>query len=184
MLELLSAILLMLLTMVSYSSGITLAAKRREYSPGIIDLIIVFLLWLVVFGVRSQVPRLLLVLIIIGLGVLVGAILGTVRLSKEDRAKIMPKSELPEHARDSLDTAASDRWYGRVWLRWNDFAGRMGNVQGRMLMGFFYFLIVTPFGLISRLFSDPLSMKKTPEESNWETKETTELTIEAAQEQG
>jgi hypothetical protein len=60
----------------------------------------------------------------------------------------------------------------------------MGNVQGRFLMGFFYFIIVTPFGLGFRIFTDTLGIKKAPKGSGWTEKEPLGATLEEAQEQG
>jgi hypothetical protein len=185
MLELLSVIVLILLTMVSYASGITLAANRREYPTAVLDLLIVAVLWLALFWLRPQLDRLPLLAVTIGLGVVVGYLVGAVRLAGYKDAHVLPSSELPEHAREKVaDTAVPHNIFKRGWQRWNNFAGRMGNVQGRLLMGFFYFIVVTPFGLGTRLFSDPLAVKKPPPRSNWHPKESTDLTLEAAQEQG
>ncbi|GIK55190.1 MAG: hypothetical protein HND44_10335 [Chloroflexi bacterium] len=182
----LSAIVLILLTMVSYASGITLAANRREYSTAVLDLLIVALLWLVLFWLRPQVDRLPLLAVTIGLGLVVGYLVGAVRLAGQQDVYTLPASELPKHARErkEADTAVSANIFKRGWRRWNDFAGRMGNVQGRLLMGFFYFLVVTPFGLGMRLLSDPLTIKKPPPHSNWRPKESPDQTLEAAKEQG
>jgi heme A synthase len=184
MLEIISTIVLMLLAMVSYASGITLAAKRREYPVAVVDLMVVVGLWLVLFWLRPQLTRLPLLGATILLGMLVGYIVGAMRLAGYDEAKELPKSELPEHARERGETAVPTSLFRRAWHRWNDFAGRMGNVQGRLLMGFFYFFIVTPFGLGVRLLSDPLAIKKLPTDSNWKPKEATELNLDAAKEQG
>ncbi|MBN1937814.1 MAG: hypothetical protein JW934_24360 [Anaerolineae bacterium] len=43
----------------------------------------------------------------------------------------------------------------------------MGNFQGRVLLAFFYFGIVTPFGLLVRLFADPLHLKSRKKLSFW-----------------
>ncbi|MCL4263656.1 MAG: hypothetical protein KJ069_10595 [Anaerolineae bacterium] len=186
MLELLSIIVLILLTMVSYASGVTLAANRREYPTAVLDLLIVAVLWLILFWLRPQVDRLPLLAVTIGLGVVVGYLGGAVRLAGRKDVHVLPASELPEHAREKVgDTAVPPHnIFKRGWRRWSDFAGRMGDVQGRLLMGFFYFVVVTPFGLGMRLLSDPLAIKKSPPHSNWHPKESTDLTLEAAKEQG
>jgi len=121
----------------------------------------------------------------IGVGVVVGYLVAAVRLAGRKDIYALPTSELPEHAREKTEaTAVPGNILKRGWRRWTDFAGRMGEVQGRLLMGFFYFLVVTPFGLIARLFTDPLAIKKSPPQSNWHAKESTDLTLEAAKEQG
>lgn len=186
MLSFFSVLIVIFLTMVSYASGVTLAANRREYPTAVLDLLIVAGLWLLLFWLRPQVGHLPLLAVTIGLGVVVGYLVGAVRLAGRQDVYTLPASELPEHAREKggEETAVSTNIFKRGWRRWNDFAGRMGNVQGRLLMGFFYFFIVTPFGLGMRLLSDPLAIKKSPPHSNWHPKESTDLTLEAAKEQG
>jgi hypothetical protein len=49
----------------------------------------------------------------------------------------------------------------------------MGNYQSRVLMAFAYFTVVLPFGLGTRLLGDPLRIKRTPGDSNWQAKELT-----------
>lgn len=184
MFALIGTLVLLLLTMVSYAGGITLAAQRREYPVAIVDLAAIAGLWLVIFRVRPQLEHLLLLAFTIALGVASGFVVGAVRLARQDVANILPTSELPEHARDRVETAVAANFFKCAWYRWNDFAARMGNVQGRLLMGFFYFFIVTPFGLVARLFTDTLAIKKPPPQSNWRPKEIADLTVEAAKEQG
>lgn len=41
-------------------------------------------------------------------------------------------------------------------------AHAVGNVQARILMVLFYAVIVTPFALGARLFSDPLGLRRRP----------------------
>lgn len=184
MLELLGVLVVILLTMVSFASGVTLAANRRVYEPGILDLVVVFALWMLFFWLRPQLSRPLLLAAIIGVGIVFGYLLGAVRLARQDSTQMIPSSELPEHAQEKAKTAVEANLFKRGWRRWSDFAARMGNIQGRLFMGFFYFLIVTPFGLVAHLFTDPLATKQTPPQSNWHPKEEAELTLEAAREQG
>lgn len=39
--------------------------------------------------------------------------------------------------------------------------GVLGDVQGRVIMTVFYFTLLMPFGIASRLFSDPLRQRHT-----------------------
>lgn len=185
MLEILGALLIVLLTMVSYAAGVTLAARRRDYEPSLADLLLVAALWLLLFWLRPQLARWPLLAVIILLGILVGALFGGLRLARQNTA-VIPKSELPAHAREdgAGRTAVAGNLLKRGWHRWSDFAGRMGTIQSRLLMGFFYFLVITPFGLVARLFTDSLAIKKAPEKTNWNAKEQNDLTLEAAAEQG
>ena len=47
----------------------------------------------------------------------------------------------------------------RILNGWKDFSRRMGNFQGRILLSFFFFIIITPFALLVKVFSDPLRIK-------------------------
>ena len=50
----------------------------------------------------------------------------------------------------------------RAWQTWKRIARKIGNFQARVFLSVFYGLIVLPFGLAARLFSDPLRIKKRP----------------------
>lgn len=52
----------------------------------------------------------------------------------------------------------------RAWQGWKKIAHKIGNFQARVLLTVFYGVLVLPFGLAARLFSDPLRIKKTPTE--------------------
>jgi hypothetical protein len=52
---------------------------------------------------------------------------------------------------------------GRLWVSWKRFGRRVGDVQARLLLTGFYFLVAAPFALGVKLSSDPLSLApKTP----------------------
>lgn len=50
----------------------------------------------------------------------------------------------------------------RVWEVWKRIAHKIGNFQARVLLTVFYGVLVLPFGLAVRLFSDPLRIKRRP----------------------
>jgi hypothetical protein len=50
--------------------------------------------------------------------------------------------------------------FSRLWERWKSVAHAIGNFQARLLLSIFYFLLLAPFGLGVKLFSDPLGLKK------------------------
>ena len=45
-----------------------------------------------------------------------------------------------------------------LWAAWKHLAHKIGNFQARLLLTVFYFVIVAPFALKVRLFSDPLQL--------------------------
>ncbi len=54
-----------------------------------------------------------------------------------------------------------------LWERWQAAARAIGDFQARLLLTLFYFVIVTPFGLAVRLFSDPLRLRRPQADSAW-----------------
>ena len=50
-------------------------------------------------------------------------------------------------------------WRKRAWQRWLRIATVIGDFQARVFLSLFYFVIVLPFGLLVRLFADPLGIK-------------------------
>jgi hypothetical protein len=55
-------------------------------------------------------------------------------------------------------------WQGlkRLWAAWTRLAHKIGNFQARVLLTVLYALLVLPFGIIVRVFADPLRIKKRP----------------------
>jgi len=55
-------------------------------------------------------------------------------------------------------------WQGlrRLWAAWTRLAHKIGNFQARVLLTVLYALFVLPFGIIVRVFADPLRIKKRP----------------------
>jgi hypothetical protein len=49
-----------------------------------------------------------------------------------------------------------------VWEAWKRLAHKIGNFQARVLLTVLYAIVVLPFGLIVRLFSDPLRIRNRP----------------------
>jgi hypothetical protein len=49
----------------------------------------------------------------------------------------------------------------RAWQAWKELAHKIGNFQARVMLTVFY-AILAPFGLGTRLFSDPLRIKSLP----------------------
>jgi hypothetical protein len=49
-----------------------------------------------------------------------------------------------------------------VWKVWTQVARKIGNFQARVILTIIYAVLVFPFGMIVRLFADPLRIKKSP----------------------
>jgi hypothetical protein len=52
----------------------------------------------------------------------------------------------------------------RAWQGWKRIAHNIGNFQARVLLTVFYGVLVLPFGLAARWFSDPLRIKRPPDQ--------------------
>jgi hypothetical protein len=55
-----------------------------------------------------------------------------------------------------------------LWEGWKRVAKRIGDVQARILLSIFYFLILAPFALVVRWGMDPLAIKTA---AGWRSKE-------------
>jgi len=71
----------------------------------------------------------------------------------------------------------------QLWIKWKAIATAIGNLQARIFLSLFYFLIVTPFGLVVRFLSDPLYIKRRQEPTFWRPKTLSEPTVEEARKQ-
>jgi hypothetical protein len=45
-----------------------------------------------------------------------------------------------------------------LWAMWKSFAHRIGNVQARIILSLFYFVVLGPFALGMKLLDDPLRL--------------------------
>jgi hypothetical protein len=70
-----------------------------------------------------------------------------------------------------------------AWQGWKRIAEKIGRSQARFLWGLLYFLVVTPFALGLKVFSDPLRIKRRPSPSGWLEKPRQTLTLEDARRQ-
>ena len=68
----------------------------------------------------------------------------------------------------------------RFWEGWKRFGQAIGDFLARVILSIFYFTIFLPFGLGTRLFSDPLDMKASGETPKWLERKTKDLTLKDA----
>ncbi len=50
----------------------------------------------------------------------------------------------------------------RIWEAWKRLAQKIGNFQARVLLTVIYAVLILPFGLVVRFFSDPLRLRRRP----------------------
>lgn len=150
--ELVSGIALVLLTLTGYSAGAALGARGRMPVPGLLDLLVIVLLWGGALSSRTALGRWPAIGVWVLAGLLVGLILAHIRRTQYAKA---------EH-----NTPAAN-----LWQAWKAFARRMGNYQGRVFMALLYFTVVLPFGAAATFLGDPLGIKRKRSASNWQPKQ-------------
>lgn len=71
-----------------------------------------------------------------------------------------------------------------MWERMKVIASVVGDVEAKVIVTLFYFTILAPFGLISRLFSDPLHRKAPANPQLWVERPPVHNELDAAKRQG
>jgi hypothetical protein len=71
-----------------------------------------------------------------------------------------------------------------AWSRFNVITAIMGDVQGRLFAMLFYFTFFLPFGVLSRLFSDPLRRQFDDQSAAWLERKPVPSDLESARRQG
>jgi hypothetical protein len=73
--------------------------------------------------------------------------------------------ETRKAAIEKITEVVSNMWemLKKAWAAWKAFGKKIGNFQARVLLTIFYAVLMLPFGLAARLFSDPLRIKKKPD---------------------
>lgn len=69
-----------------------------------------------------------------------------------------------------------------AWQRFSVNSAIIADMNGRLIATLFYYTIMTPFGLLSAIFMDPLGKKG--ESSDWIEREALPTDIASAKEQG
>lgn len=69
-----------------------------------------------------------------------------------------------------------------AWERLKVISAVVGEAQARGIATLFYFTVLAPFGLASRLLSDPLRLR--PDRARWVGREPVSNELDAARQQG
>jgi hypothetical protein len=141
--EFISLLALVLLALAGYSSGNVLAAPGRKAVPAFLDLPLSLGLWAAALYARPALGRGYGILFGFGLGLALGLLMGALR-------------------RGGFEV---ERNPTRGWRAFN---ARLGEFQSRIFLAWFYFLLVTPFGLLTRLTSDRLHLRPPRAASLWQ----------------
>ncbi|HOA04517.1 MAG TPA: hypothetical protein PLV86_01860 [Candidatus Fermentibacter daniensis] len=137
-------VLTILLGLAGWSAGAAAwAGGRRLPVPDAVDLIGIPILWSVLLFAPGYDPG---HLAAAGVALLSGFLCGSASCA-------LFRSKYPAARVEPAEAAGPAR---RAWAAWKRFAHRMGGFQGRVLLGFFYFTVFAPFGILLRLAGDPL----------------------------
>jgi len=168
--EAISFILLILFSLVGFSSGAVLKAGRFvQPKPQIIDLILISVIWsgAIYFRLALDFNKWLVILLWLILSSLTGIL--AVWSRKFASEKIISDKKTKETANNLLK---------RFWQSWRDFSLRMGEFQSRLILSLFFFTTVSPFALAVKMFSDPLHIRHQGNKSNWLPKMRTKINLE------
>ena len=157
--DFISELALVLLTLAGYSMGAVLGSRDKSATPQPLDLGVIVILWIAALALRASLGR----WAAIGLWLIVAALVSFGLTS-------LRRNKMPARATRAMTSSRERGSLKGFWEGWKDFAGEMGNYQSRVLLAFFYFVAVAPFGLLVRLFDDPLRTKLSTGPSFWVTR--------------
>ncbi len=85
---------------------------------------------------------------------------------------------------EDLEVKVKPSIFRRMWEGWKRFGRKLGDFNARVILTLFYFILLLPFAVLLKLFTDPLEIKG-KEHVGWHVKEDKEdLTpLEKAQRQ-
>lgn len=61
-------------------------------------------------------------------------------------------------------------FFRRLWEGWKKIARKIGDFNARVILTLFYFILLCPFALVLKMFTDPLEIKN-KEHVGWHDKE-------------
>lgn len=170
--ETLSYIVLILLSLVGYSAGINVKTEKTvDFKPQPIDSFIVLIIWAAAIFSRTtyNLNKWLLILIWLVLSIIIGSLSIWLRKLKKDKASSTKKTEA---------TTKHPLKVKNLWSQWKNFSKKMGGFQSRIILTYFFFIVVTPFALVIKIFSDPLNIKSQILLSHWKQKEEINIDLE------
>lgn len=162
---------LIFLTLVGYCGGAVVAAQAASPRPAARDLLAILLAWIAASGARLGLALNHWIALLVG--VAIGAVLGWTfgRLSRAKAVAARGEQEEPSP------------FFTRFVQRWKRFSARLGDFQSRVLLSYFYFVVVLPFGLLARWGLDPLQLRRRAARSHWGERPTNGRTIDDARSQ-
>ena len=62
-------------------------------------------------------------------------------------------------------------FFRRIWNGWKKIARKIGDFNARLILTVFYILLLSPFALMLKIFTDPLNIKKGTDKRGWYLRE-------------
>ena len=162
--EALSLTALIALSLVGYSAGaVSKAGRSAQLKPQIIDLVLIAVIWAgVVYLWASFEPyRWLMILPCAFLSMIAGIL--AVLPRKLPRETVTTGKVLGMEKRE----VTPGNLLQRLWRAWQDYFSVVGSFQSRIFLSLFFFIVVTPFALPAKAFSEPLRLKHRRHQSHW-----------------
>lgn len=168
-------IALLLLSLVGFSAGAVVKTRKSVgLKPHIMDLFLVGVILSGALYSRSTVEVNKWILIVVWLGIAFG--LGII-------SKFLWKRKTAEISIDKKFEKIPGSHVKRLWLKWNLFALRMGGFQSRIFLAIFFFLVVSPFAFMVKIFSDPLRIKDRNSGTRWVERIESKVNLESIRRQ-
>ncbi len=84
---------------------------------------------------------------------------------------------MSEVEKNSSPETEKQGFFRRLWEGWKRVARKIGDFNARVILTLFYFILLFPFAMMVKLFTDPLEIKK-KEHVGWHNREDdTELSV-------
>jgi len=160
--EVISFIVLILLSLTGYSAGATgKAGKFADLKPQIVDLTIVLLIWAgaIYSRITFDLKKWFLILIWVILSIIVGILAILFRK--------LPEKKISNISNKGKSKKVQSNILNNLEQSWKNFSTRIGSFQSRIILSLFFFFFVSPFALAVKMFSDPLKIKHQSSKSHW-----------------
>ncbi len=160
-----SALALVLLTMVGYAMGAAFVSPGKKPHPVLLDVFVVLALIVAALSTPHLFPEgFLRHLAWIGIAMVVG---GLLVLPRRGTFSPLTAEDLPAYKNP-------------IMQRWMTFSLKIGNFQSRILLSLLYFTILLPFSAAQTFLGDPMGMKAS-HKPGWLAWQHTSDTLEKAQ---
>jgi hypothetical protein len=167
----LGLVALIMLTLLGYSGGTAIAARKRRKPIDLVELVAAFLFLGAACWTGSMLGKWRAIPIWMVLAGAGSILVTKVRAKKPSDGLMKNKVGIGAHSPQG------------IWEWWKDFSAAVGNFQGRLLFAFFYFVAVTPFAIFVALLSNPLNPKRHSSSSLWIRKDPVSQELKSAGEQ-